>query len=266
MNSYLRKKNYPFTIRSVSVSEDSLFVGTFRNTDLGEQDNCFRRLDHELRLVWKFPVKYSPLASALTPDFLLAVTWDIFSSGGFLYCLDRISGACVWNKRVKNISTAAELLVFGETLLCFCDSGVVGYQIKNGKRVMSANYSTNVYPPKVQNASVISCSRNSLVKFQGNDLRADWAIDGFDNPWGFGCDKDHVFVAKEGCLQIYDLKDGANVGRVNSGRCKSLSVICLSSLHQHPSGVRLRSARYARHRSTTPPRGGVGGKKDKLHK
>src|SRR5438445_2767712 len=34
----------------------------------------------------------------------------------------------------------------------------------------------------------------------------------------------------------------------------------------HPSGVRLRSARYARLRSASPRRGGGGGKKDKLQK
>jgi len=34
----------------------------------------------------------------------------------------------------------------------------------------------------------------------------------------------------------------------------------------HPSGVRLRSARYARHRSASPRRGVGGGRKDKLQK
>ncbi len=34
----------------------------------------------------------------------------------------------------------------------------------------------------------------------------------------------------------------------------------------HPSGVRLRSARYARLRSASPRRGGGGGKKDKLQR
>ena len=40
----------------------------------------------------------------------------------------------------------------------------------------------------------------------------------------------------------------------------------LRAVRLHPSGVRLRSARYARLRSASPRRGGGEGKKDKLQK
>jgi hypothetical protein len=94
----------------------------------------------------------------------------------------------------------------------------VQYSVKNGKRLKAVNHDNcnSYFPARIQRNSIISRSRFSLGKFRIDDLTAEWTVEGFDNPMGFGCDKEHAFVAKEQKLMIYDLKDGKQVGQIEA--------------------------------------------------
>jgi outer membrane protein assembly factor BamB len=207
---------YLFSITCVCTSEDSLFLGTYRNSNLNEEDNCIRSLGREYKESWKIPVQFSPAIIVATPDQVLALTHNIYSGGGILYCLRRDSGELLWNKKVRSISPSSELLIHNESILCIGNSEIAGYALKNGKKVCAVEHGSS-FPPKVQGGSLICCSRKFLAKLRLDDLHPDWTTEGLDYPSGFGCNAKSVFVGDDETLQLYDLNTGKPVRRIRTG-------------------------------------------------
>ena len=218
MGHYSQTIPYPFTIRCASVCNDLIFVGTYRNSDVNEVDNCARCLDGNFREIWKTPIEFDPLQITATSKHVFVLTHNFFPGYGILYCLDNSSGEIIWKKRLSDISTTAELLVIGDSLVFFCNQEIVKYAVKNGRKLQAVAHDNgnDYYPQKIQNNSIICRSRFALGKYSLEDLSTEWLVDGFDNPMGFGCDKEHAFVAREQRLMIYDLKNGKQAGQIEA--------------------------------------------------
>lgn len=207
---------YPFSITSVCASGSSLLLGTYRNSDLNEPDNCIRSLEQGYKEIWKQAVEFSPARIAATPDQVLALTYNIYSSAGILYCLRRDSGELCWSKKLRSLSFSSELLVHNDCVLCVGDSETASYALKNGKRLSAVKHGS-FFAPKVQGNSILCCSTRSLAKLSLDDLRLEWNVEGFDYLRAFGCNAKNAFVGDEEKLQLYDLKTGRFDRRISAG-------------------------------------------------
>lgn len=207
---------YPFHINCVCVSETTLFLGTYRNSGLNEQDNCIRSLSEQYTEQWKQPVEFDPSRIVVTTDYVLALTYNIYSSSGILYCLRRDSGKLVWSKKLRSLSSSSELLIHAGCVLCFGDSETASYMLKNGKRVFSAKHGS-FFAPKVQGNSILCCSTRSLAKLSLDDLRLEWVVEGLNYLRGFGCNAEYAFVGDEEKLQLLDLRTGKPDRRISTG-------------------------------------------------
>lgn len=207
---------YHFHITAAFGAAHQLYVGTYRNSDLNEPDNCIRALDPNYREIWRRPVDFTPVEIVATDSRVLALTYNIYTSGGILYCLDALIGELVWSKKLRSLSSASELLPIGDNVICFGDTEIVSYAIKNGKRTCAAKLGSFL-PPKLTLSAILCCSNGSLTQLRSHDLKPNWTVETSRSPRAFGCNTDHVFVrGDEGNLRIYDLKTGEQSGEIQS--------------------------------------------------
>jgi len=169
-------RNISVGIVAASVAEAHVYVGAYRNTNVGVEDDTFRCFTVDWEEIWSCNAGLSPVGIVHHPAGVIALAWGIRKSGGYLYRIDSKTGDVVWRRKLKNPEPLAPTVIRDQVCVV-TDHNLASFKIDDGKPVWSYPVDQLSYPAVAwpERSAVLMGQHNGVITcLDAREGKARW--------------------------------------------------------------------------------------------